>query len=83
MDKDYEEKLEIEEHISAPKRFHITREDLEVFGFTVRCPGCLSTARQAHTGNCQRRIGEELRGSVVADAAKRSVEKYQHKAAER
>ena len=64
MDKDYKEKLEMEEHVPVPKRVYTTREDLEVFGFTARCPGCMSllkgTARQAHTNNCRRRIEEEL-----------------------
>ena len=43
------------EHVVVPKRVYITREDLEVFGFTARCPGCVSllkmSARQAHTEN--------------------------------
>ena len=32
MDKNYTEKLQVEEHVLVPKRVHITREDLEVFG---------------------------------------------------
>ena len=53
MDKDYKEKLEMEEHVPVPKRVYISREDLEMFGFTAKCPGCMSllkgAARQAHT----------------------------------
>ena len=40
MDRDYKEKLEVEEHVPLTKRTHITREDLVVFGFAARCPGC-------------------------------------------
>ena len=64
MDKEYREKLEAEEHVPVPKRVYISRKNLKEFGFTVRCPGCMSllrgTARQAHTENCRRRIEEEL-----------------------
>ena len=53
MDKDSFEKLTMEDHVPVPKRVRITREDLEVFGFTARCLGCMSllkgTARQART----------------------------------
>ena len=63
------------------RRDCITREDLEVFGFTAKCPGCMSllkgTARQAHTENCRMRIEELLR------AAHRRVNEYQDTAAER
>ena len=53
MDKDYKEKLEMEEHFLVQKGVYITGEDWEVFGFTARCPG--GTARQAHTENCRKR----------------------------
>ena len=73
MDKGCKKKLEMEEHVPVQKRLHMTREDLEVFGFTARCPGCMSllkgTARQAHTEKCQRRIEEELRDTLKAEAA--------------
>ena len=53
MDEEYKEKLEAEEHVRVPKRVYISRENLEEFGFTARCPGSMSllrgTARQAHT----------------------------------
>ena len=38
MNQDYKEKLEMEEHVPVPKRVSVTREGLEVFGFTARCP---------------------------------------------
>ena len=42
MDKEYREKLETEEFVPVPKRVYISRENLEDFGFTPRCPGCTS-----------------------------------------
>ena len=42
MDEDYKEKLEAEEHVPVPKRVYISRENLEEFGFTARCLGCMS-----------------------------------------
>ena len=85
MDKKYREKLEAEEHVPVPNRVYISRENLEKFGFTVRCPGCMSllwgTARQAHTENCRRRIEEELKGTAKAASATRRVKGYQDRAA--
>ena len=64
-----------------------SRENLEEFGFTTRCPGCMSllrgTARQAHTENCRRRIEEELKGTAKAHAATRRMKVYQDRAAEK
>ena len=83
---DYKEKLEMEEHVPVPKRVYITREDLEVLGFTARCPACMSllkgSAGQAYNENCRWRIEEELRGIMKAEAAQRRVKEYQDKAAE-
>ena len=87
MDKDCEEKLEMEEHVPVPKRVYKTREDLEVFKFTARCPGRMplskGTAREAHTENRRRRIEEESRSTVKAEAPQRRVKEYQDKAAAR
>ena len=87
MDKEYREKLEAEEHVPVPKRVYISRENLEEFGFTARCPGCMSLlrgiARQAHTENCRRRIEEELKGTAKALAATRLMKEYQDRAAEK
>ena len=87
MDKEYRENLEAEEHVPVPKRVYISRENLEEFGFTARCPGCMSllrgTARLAHTENCRRRIEEELKGTGKAHAATRRMKEYQDRAAEK
>ena len=87
MDKAYKEKLEAQEHVLVPKRVYISRENLEEFGFTARCLGCMSLlrriARQAHTESCRRRIEEELRGTAKAHAATRRMKEYQYRAAEK
>ena len=59
MDKDYKEKLEMEERVLVLKRVYMIREDLEVFG--------------AHTENFRRRAEEELRGIVKEEAESRHV----------
>ena len=72
-------------HMFRYQRVYITCEDLEVFGFTARCLGCLSLlkGRQANTENCRKRIEEEFRSTVQAEAAQRRVKEYQDQAAER
>ena len=59
MDKGRKEKLEMEEHVLMPKIVHITRQDLEWFGFRARCPVWMSmhsdgTTRSHRT--CQTRV---------------------------
>ena len=52
MDKEYKERLETEEHVPVLKRVYISRENLEEFGFTARCPGlrhCLGEQRDKRT----------------------------------
>ena len=79
MDKDCKKKLDMEEHVSVPKRAYISR--------AARCLWCSSilrgTARKAHTKTCRMRKSEELRGTAKAEAAQRRVKEYQDKALER
>eukprot|EP00974_Lingulodinium_polyedra_P044061 4229197-Lingulodinium_polyedra.AAC.1 len=43
MDKEYRERMEEkDEHVPVPRRIHIRQQDLEKFGYSVRCPGCVS-----------------------------------------
>ena len=74
-------------YVSVSKRAYMSREDLETFGFTARCIGCLSifkgTARQAHTKGFRRRIEGEMPDTVEAEAVQRRVKEYQDKAVER
>ena len=81
------EKLKMKEHVRAPKRVHITREDLEEIRVHGEMSGCLSllrrTSREAHTENCRKRIEDELRGTASATAAQRRLKEYQDKVAER
>ena len=46
LDKDYKEKLEMEDHFLVFKMLYTTGEDLEVFGFTARCPACTSLLKE-------------------------------------
>ena len=75
MDRDYKEKLVRGEHVPVPKREHITRETLDEFGFTARCPGCMpllrGTTRQAHN-----RMEAELKSTAKAEAAQRRAKEY-------
>ena len=84
MDRVHRERVEMEEHVRVPKRVCTSRENLEEFGFTARCPGCTSllrgTTRQAHTENCRRRVEVELKGAAKADAAMRRMKEYQDRA---
>ena len=45
-----------------PKRAHITREDLEHFGFTAMCPGCVSMPRGITEGGSSREANEGVLG---------------------
>ena len=54
MDKYFQEKVKpLEPHEPVPRSMHITKDDLNEFGYTVKCPVCISilrgTTRQMHT----------------------------------
>ena len=63
MDKEYKEKLEAEEHVPVPKRVYISRENLEEFGFTARCPGCMSLLRGLRDKRIRKVVEDESRRS--------------------
>jgi hypothetical protein len=42
MDKDYQERLRNEEVEAVPRNMYISKEDCETFGYTEKCPGCVS-----------------------------------------
>ena len=80
MDTEYRERLELERdsHVAEPRRLYLRKEDFEVHGYTVNCPGCVSvlrgTARQAHTDACRRRMEGLLEGSARSmDAQRRAT----------
>jgi hypothetical protein len=83
MDKDYERKMRTEEYEAVPRKVYIAREDLEVHGYTVGCPGCKSilrgTTRQGHNEACRRRVEKELEGTEKANKAKKRVGEYMDK----
>ena len=78
----------MEDHFLVFKIVYKTGEDLEVFTFTARCPGCMSllkgTARQAHTEKLPKadcRVVE--RHFECGEAAQRRVKGHQDRAVER
>jgi hypothetical protein len=52
---------------TVPRKVAIAKQDLEEFGYTAKCPGCLAvlrgTTRQGHSQDCRRRMQEELKGT--------------------
>jgi hypothetical protein len=80
MDKDYRERTREEEHEAVPRKVYISKDDLEIHGYTVGCPGCKSvlrgTTRQGHTEGCRRRVEKELEGTEKAMRAKKKVNEY-------
>ena len=79
--------LEIEVCVAVSKKAHFTREELEPFGFIVRCLGCVSTLRKttrlAHTECCKKGIEVELKGTRKADAAAKRTKQCMDRATER
>ena len=77
MDKDYRERVRDSEGEAVPRKVYISREDVEVHGYTAKCPGCVSilrgTARQQHSDECRKRLEKELAGTEKAKKAKRKV----------
>ena len=64
MDKEYKEKLEAEEHVPVPKRVYISLENLEEFGFTARCPGCMSLLRGTARTSAYGKLSKTNRGGA-------------------
>ena len=81
MDKDYRERLEGEERaMPVPRRVYISKADLDRWGYTVGCPGCVSiirrTARQGHTEACRKRMESELEETEKARGAERRQREF-------
>ena len=80
MDKEYRERAKMEESEPVPRKVYISKDDLEVHGYTVGCPGCKSALRgmtkQAHTEGCRKRLEKELEGTEKATRAKKKVGEY-------
>ena len=61
----------------APRRFRINKSDLEKFGFTNGCPGCIATQsgdpsrRGVHTEDCRKRIS----GQITDDRVERETQR--------
>ena len=52
LDKDFRDKLEMEEHVSVPKRAYISREDRETFGLTQDALGACQYSKES--GGCSK-----------------------------
>ena len=81
MDKDYRERIQREEqHEAVPRIMYITKDDVEIHGYTQRCTGCIAilrgTANQAHTEECRKILEGALSGTDKAERAKRKVGKF-------
>ena len=80
MDKEYRERMRLEECEPVPRQVYIRKEDLETLGYTEGCPGCKSilrgTARQAHSIGCRKRIEKELEGTDKAKRARGRIDEY-------
>lgn len=82
-----EEKREMEKMESrVPRRACITREDVQKYGYSAKCPGCLAilrgTARQGHSEGCRRRLEEEMKEEAKVEEAKRKRTRYMKDAIE-
>ena len=60
-------KVNDSEVVSDPRRFRITREDIEKVGYSDGCMGCnamrASKPAQRHSEYCRRRVQEDLKGT--------------------
>ena len=76
-DKVHRERVEMEEHVRAPRRVCISRENLEEFGFTVRCHGMCVVASGNDKTNAHGKLSLsglwELKGTANSDAAMRRM----------
>ena len=63
-----------------PRRFNITRQDLEAHGYTAKCPGCTAilrgTARQAHSEQCRARMEKDMKEEPKVKAARERADEY-------
>ena len=81
MEKDYCERVRKEAAEEAvPRRIFIRKQDVKEYGYTSRCPGCVSilrgTARQGHSAECRRRMEKELGMTERAKRGKKKVGEY-------
>ena len=80
MDKDYRERIQKDEHEAVPRRMYISKDYVEVHGYTQRCPGCVAilrgTANQAHSVGCRKILEEAMSGTEKAERAKRKVGEF-------
>ena len=61
MDKDFRDKLEMEEHVSVPKRAYISREDVDMCGFTQDAMGACQYSKEQRGMPTRKVVEEELK----------------------
>ena len=70
--------------VPVPRRICLGREDLEKYGYTVNCRGCVAilkgTARQAHREACRRILETDLQSTTQGRAVDKRVNEYLEKA---
>ena len=71
---------ELPDPVKKPRQFMITQSDLQRFGYTTGCPGCISVAttgrwisRNVHNPECRRRISKLLIDAGDGDRAFQSA----------
>jgi hypothetical protein len=78
---------EAEREQAVPNRFIISREDVDVHGYSARCSGCKSilrgAARQPHSEECRARLAKAMHESNKVRKAAAKMEEFVEKAVER
>jgi hypothetical protein len=86
---DEAEKNKVEEsgEMKVPRSFRMRRADLEKYGYTARCPGCMAilrrTTMQGHTPACRERMSKELQGDARVKRAGERADMFFEKVIER
>jgi len=70
----------------VPRRMKITREDLEKYGYTQGCKGCIHSRlrrpARVHTDECRRRIEEKIKAEEEGNLRRARQEAAEHRQTE-
>ena len=73
MDNECRERMTRDEHEPVLRRIYIQKEDLEMFGYTVRCLGYVSifkgAVEQAHSEGYRKRPESELSSPLLSSSS--------------
>ena len=68
MEEDRDRVVFIDTRDKIPRKFYITRKDVQEHGYTKNCPGCTSwkngEAKRPHTKACRDRLEESMKGQA-------------------